>query len=89
MAKGTRVGEVTHFYQKISVAVLDLKHELSAGDTVHFLGAHTDFRQIIQSMEIDRQPIEVAQAGSEVAVKVKQRVRGGDSVYLLEEDKPD
>lgn len=89
MAKGTRAGEVTHYYQNISVAVLELDHELSLGDMVHFLGAHTDFRQEIDSMEIDREPIEVAQSGTEVAVKVKQRVRGGDSVFLLEEDEAD
>lgn len=83
MAKGTRVGEVTHYYQNIAVAVVELEGELAVGDSVHFLGANTDFRQQVKSMQIEREPLESAETG-EIAIKVKQRVRGGDAVFLLE-----
>ena len=80
---GDRVGEVTHFYERISVAVLRLNADLSVGDTVHFLGRHSDFQQEITSMEIEHKPVAKAEAGGEVAVKTKQRVRPGDSVFRL------
>lgn len=86
MAEGVRLGEVTHFYNNISVAVVELEHDLETGQSVHFLGSHTDFRQDIQSMQVEHEDIEQAGAGQEVAVKVKQRVRAGDAVFLLTEE---
>lgn len=83
MTNGTRAGEVIHFYNQISVAVLKLMEDVAVGDTLHFLGAHTDFRQIVKSMQIEHEEIESGSAGQEVALKVKQRVRAGDSVFLL------
>ncbi len=85
MAEGVRIGEVIHFYNKIQVAVLRISEPIKLGDRLHFLGAHTDFLQEVRSMQIEHQPIEEAEAGSEVAVKVDQRVRRGDSVFLLSE----
>jgi hypothetical protein len=85
MAEGVRAGEVTHFFNEIEVAVLRLIHELAVGDEIHFQGSHTDFRQTIDSMEIDHQSVETCAAGGEVAVKVDERVRPGDSVFLLTE----
>lgn len=83
MTTGERIGEVTHFYNKISVAVLQLTQPLRTGDKVHFLGAHTDFPQEIGSMQIEHESVEEAAAGSEVAIKVDQRVRQGDAVFHL------
>jgi translation elongation factor EF-1alpha len=85
MAEGERLGEVSHFFDRISVAVLDLsgKTGLKVGDTVHFLGRHTDFQQKITSMQIEHEVVSEAEPGQEVAVEAKQRVRRGDSVFLL------
>jgi putative protease len=83
MANGERIGEVTHFFGKISVAVLNLVKDLKIGDNVHFLGHNTDFQQEIQSMQIDHQVVTDASKGDDVAVKVDQRVRGGDSVFRV------
>jgi len=40
-----RIGKVTHYYNQISVAVLELIDELKIGDTVVFLGHTTDVTQ--------------------------------------------
>ena len=80
------LGTVIHYYGNISVAVLDLKEQLSVKDLVAFRGATTDFEQEIESMQIDHQNIEVALGGQEVAVKVKDKVRIGDSVYRVDVD---
>lgn len=85
MTNGERIGEVTHYFGKISVAVLSLTSDLKIGDTVHFLGRNTDFPQEIASMQIEHEAVSEAKAGEEVAVKVMQRVRRGDSIFRLEE----
>jgi putative protease len=83
---GERVGEVTHYYNRIMVAVVRLSGDLKVGDYVHFLGRHTDFRQRVDSMQIEHQPVQEVKAGDEVALKVEQRVRRGDRVFRLSED---
>jgi hypothetical protein len=83
MSDGERIGEVTHFFGKINVAVVQLIKGLKVGDRVHFLGSHTDFQQEVTSMQVEHDSILLGEAGSEVAIKTKQRVRSGDSVFLL------
>ena len=78
-----RIGQVTHFYNRIRVAVLELTGELQVGDVVHFLGRNTDFTQGVASMEIEHQKTDAAGPGSDVALKVSHRVRGGDSIYKV------
>jgi putative protease len=80
---GKRIGEVTHFYTKIGVAVIDLTDKIRVGDTVHILGRTTDFRQDVKSLQIEHQSIDEADPGEEVALKVERRVRRGDKVYKL------
>lgn len=83
MDDGIRVGTVTHYFTKIGVAVLDLSENLAVGDRLHFLGKHTDFPQQVGSMQIEHETVAEAGKGSEVAIKVDQRVRRGDAVFKL------
>lgn len=76
-----RVGKVTHYYDRISVAVLELTGELNVGDHIHILGRITEFEQRVASMEIEHQKIQSAGAGAEVALKVIETVRDGDVVF--------
>jgi len=76
------IGQVTHYFDRISVAVIKLEAELIVGDWIHFYHeGRTDFFQQVESMQIDRQPIEEAFPGDEVAVQVVARVKEGDTVY--------
>lgn len=75
------VGHVTHFFTKISVAVLELKAPLAVGDHILFKGPTTDFEQVIESMQIEHEDIERAEAGQSIGLKVVQRVRERDMVY--------
>ena len=77
------IGKIANYFSKISVAVIDLTDDLKVGSTIAFEGATTSFEQAVDSMEIDRQKIETGKAGQQVALKVTQRVRGGDTVYLV------
>ena len=80
---GCAQAEVTHFFAKINVAVLKLSKTIQIGDKLHILGAHTDFLQEISSMQVDHNPVEEAEPGADVAIKVSARVRRGDKVYRL------
>jgi hypothetical protein len=80
------LGTVTHYFRKLSVAVLDLKEPLTVKDLVAFRGATTDFEQEIKSMQLDHQSIDVGGVGQEVAVKVMDKVRVGDAIYKLNVD---
>jgi len=75
------VGRVTHFFSKISVAVIELSASLAAGDTILIKGPTTDFEQVVESMQIEHENIEKAEAGQSIGLKVEQRVREGDIAY--------
>ncbi|MBI1819877.1 MAG: hypothetical protein HY202_01585 [Nitrospirae bacterium] len=79
---GLLVGKVTHYYNHSSVAIIELEAgNLHIGDTIHFKGHTTDFEQVIESMEMDHQSIETAEAGETIGVKVRDVVREHDKVY--------
>jgi len=82
-----KIGIIEHFFTHISVAAIKITDgELNVGDTIHIVGAHTDFKQKINSMEIDRDPVEKVKSGDEVGIKVKDRVRENDVVYKIIEE---
>ena len=77
------VGRVTHFYPKISVAIVELKAPLNIGDKILIRGATTNFEQTVESMQIEHKNIEKAEAGQIIGLKVKERVRENDKVYRI------
>ncbi|MFW6121543.1 MAG: EF-Tu/IF-2/RF-3 family GTPase, partial [Petrotogales bacterium] len=77
-----KIGVVEHFFTKISVAAIKITDgELKIGDTIHIVGAHTDFTEKVDRMEIDRKPVETAKPGDAIGIKVKERAREHDVVY--------
>ena len=80
---GIRIGEVTHFYDRLGVAVLKLREPICVGDTLHLLGHHTDFQQKVESMQIEHRAVTGAGPGQDVAVKVAQKVHPGDAVFKV------
>jgi hypothetical protein len=79
----TKIGKVTHYFNHINVAVLDLSAELKVGDTVRFLGHSADFTQTIDSMEIEHQKVQSAGPKKEVALKTAQPVHEGTDVLKI------
>lgn len=80
------IGKITHFFNRICVAVLDLKKSLHVGDMIHIYGHTTDFVQRVDSLEIDHQKVDAVKAGADVALKLEQEARPGDTVFLVTED---
>ena len=77
----TMVGIVTHYFDRIGVAVLDLTDELKVGDRILISGHTTDIEQPVSSMEIDHRKVQSAGPGMEVALLVADPVHVGDRVY--------
>jgi selenocysteine-specific translation elongation factor len=77
------VGIVRDFFAQPVVAGIELTGEVRLGDTVHIKGHTTDLQVEISSMQVDRQDVDVAQAGQSIGVKVPERVRAGDRVFKV------
>ncbi len=81
------VGRVNKFFGKVGVAAVEVTSEsIKVGDELHFKGATTDFTIQVESMQIDRAPVEEAKPGDLVGIKVPERVRPGDKVYRVEKE---
>lgn len=78
------IGVVIHFFTKLGVAIVKFNTKVSLGAKLHFRGATTDFKEVIKSMQYNHQPIKEAKKGQEVGIKVNEKVREGDEVFLVE-----
>lgn len=77
------IGKVTHFFSKINVAGIQLSDTLKVGDKISIEGATTNFEENIDSMQIDNKSVGEAKAGDLIGIKVKDKTRVGDDVYLI------
>lgn len=84
----TPIGRVTHYFNRLCVAVLALDGDLTVNNIVHFLGHNTDFYQKAWSMEINHQPVQSVGPGMEVALKVAEPVRKGDEIFRVQVTDP-
>lgn len=81
-----QVARVTHYFSRVSVAVLALTDTLSVGDRVHIYGHSTDFEQTVDSMQIEHKLVLKVGPGDDVALQVVERVHEGDVVYRMTPD---
>jgi len=82
--KEIEIGEVNDYFANIGVVAITVTAEgISVGDTLHFKGHTTDFTQKIDSMQVEHDQVEDAPPGSQVGIKVRDRVRATDKVYKV------
>lgn len=81
MQSKQEVGRVTHFYPKISVAIVELKAPLAVGDNITISGNTTKLEQAVESLEIEHKAVGSAKVGDSIGLKVVGRVRESDVVY--------
>ena len=56
---GERIGIVTHYFSHISVAVIKIESgQLRVGNTIHIRGHTTDFKQRIDSIQVEHKPVQ-------------------------------
>lgn len=78
-----KVGKVTHYFDKIGVAVVELSDRLSAGDSIKISGKDKEFVMTVSSMQIEHESIQEAKKGNTVGMKVDQAVEEGDQIYKV------
>lgn len=77
------IGKVTHYYDKLSVAIVDLAEgSLKVGDAVKFKRGDEEFSQSVESLQVDHQNVEEVKAGDSFGLKVGQPTKVGTLVYL-------
>jgi translation elongation factor EF-Tu-like GTPase len=79
------IGVIFEFFAKINVAAIKLSGSLKVGDNIHIKGHTTDFTQIVESIQVHNKGLQEAKKGDEIGIKVTDRVRKNDVIYLIEE----
>ena len=78
------IGVVTHYFGHLSVAAIRLEAGgLRVGDTIRILGHTSDFRQRVDSMQVEHQSVTEAGKRQEIGLKVSQHAREHDAVYKV------
>ena len=77
------VGKVSDFFAHPVVAGIDMTGSVKVGDKIHIKGHTTDIEMDVASMQINNQNVTSAKKGDSVGIKVPERVRRGDTVYVV------
>ena len=81
--KEQAVGVVRDYFRKIGVAAVEVtRGTIRTGDSLRFVGHTTDLVQRIESMQANYHDVLEASKGDYVGIKVADRVREGDLVYI-------
>lgn len=79
-----KIGKVTHYYDKIGVAIVELDGQLSVGDKIKFVRGGEDlFEQNVDSIQIEHEKEESASKGQIVGLKTEKEVKEGAEVFKL------
>ena len=79
-----KVGDVSHYFSNIEVAVVELIDDLKIGDKIMIKGATTDFTQLVESIQIEHEQVTEAVDEDSIGLQVRYRVRLGDQVFRLQ-----
>lgn len=83
-ASEERIGVVTHYYSHLSVAAIQLERgTLRVGDVIHIFGRTTDFRQKVESLEVDHAPTTEVGPKDDFGLKVVDHAREHDVVFKV------
>lgn len=75
------IGKITHYYDKIGVAVVDVYSTIKAGDLIKIVSKDGEFTQTVNSMQIEHEQIKIAKKGQVIGLKVDQPVKENYLVY--------
>lgn len=79
-----KIGRVTHYYDKIGVAVVELDNSLGVGDKIKFVKDGEDlFSQDIDSIQVEHEKINTASRGDVVGLKTVQEVKAGTEIFKI------
>lgn len=79
-----KIGKVTHFYDKIGVAVVELDGTLSVGDNIKFVEDGKEiFGQTVDSIQVEHEKKDSATRGSVIGLKINEKVEEGIEVFKV------
>jgi translation elongation factor EF-1alpha len=78
------IGIIEKYFGKIGVAAIKITSgELKVGDKIHIKGHSTDFEQTVDSMQVEHLTVETARPGTDVGIRVKEKVHEKDTVFVV------
>jgi len=79
-----KIGIITHYYDKIGVAIIKLGKTLKKDQEIEFKDKQGEviFTQMVDSIEIERKAVDQAKKGDDVGIKVDQPTKPGWEVYF-------
>ncbi len=82
-ATGKLIGKVVHYYDRIGVAIVDLKSPLVVGEMVVFKKGEMEMTQQVGSMQINHTPVSKGKKGDVIGVKVDKETPVGTMVVPM------
>jgi len=82
-SEGKLIGEISSYFQHVKAAAIKLTAPLSVGDKVKIIGGEKKIEITIESMQIDRKPVQKAKKGDEIGILVPEDVPKGYRIYKL------
>jgi len=80
-----KVGKITHYFDKIGVAVVEIENTLSVGDQIKIVGGEEELTQKVGSMQVEHEKIDTAKKGDTIGMKVEGTAKEGDEIYKVGE----
>lgn len=81
-----QIGKVTHYYDKIGVAVVTvLNQPLKVGDKIKVSGHDNEFNQTVDSLQVEHDQVKEVAVGETAGMKVDKPVKEGDTLYLVQQ----
>lgn len=77
------IGKITHYYDRLGVAIIELKSALKVGDSIKIKKGEREFEQSVTSLQVEHQEVTKAKAGEIVGLKVAEKTPEGSKVFLV------
>jgi putative protease len=81
-----KVGKISHYYNHLGVAIVEVKSPFSVGDTLKFVkhgSGEEIFKQTVSSIQEEHKQLKKAAKGQSVGVKVDKIVHEGVEVFKI------
>lgn len=78
------IGIVSGYFGQVGVAAIKLSGKLKIGERVHIKGHTTDFEEEVDTIQINNKDVSEAKKGEHIGIKVTEKVRPNDKVFLLD-----
>ena len=77
------IGVVSCYFSHVDVAAIKLSGKLKVGDKIRIKGHTTNFDIKVGSIQIERKAVKEAKKGDHIGIKVPEKVRPNDKVFLI------